>query len=132
MSYLLDTNACIAAINDQNSAVAQKLITVPLSDIFLCHIVKAELYYGAYKSQRQVYNLATIERFCAPFQLLVFDSEAADVYGQLRADLERKGSPIGPNDLIIAATAVRYNMILVTNNAREFGRVSRLQMEDWL
>jgi len=131
MIYLLDTNACIAYLNDRNSTVARRLATVQPRDVFVCQIVKAELYYGAHKSSRREQNLALLKRFFGQFASLSFNDQATESYGRIRTALAVRGTPIGPNDLIIAAIAVAHNATLVTHNAREFSRVPGLQVEDW-
>lgn len=132
MSYLLDTNACISYLNYRNSPIAHQLATKKPQEIFLCQIVKAELYYGAYKSTRCKENLALLTRFFSQFASLPFNDQAAEIYGRIRAKLATQGNPIGPNDLIIAATAIAHRVTLVTHNIREFSRVDDLQFEDWL
>jgi tRNA(fMet)-specific endonuclease VapC len=97
----------------------------------LCSVVKAELFYGARKSQRPQRSLEKQQQFVNYFVSLPFDDEAAEVYGQIRAELERAGTPIGPNDLMIAAIAIANDVMLVTHNAREFRRVKGLRLEDW-
>jgi tRNA(fMet)-specific endonuclease VapC len=101
------------------------------ADVLLCSVVKAELYFGAYKSTRPHANLALIEQLARDFSSLSFDDLDAEVYGQIRADLASRGQIIGPNDLLIAAIALRRQMTLVTNNTKEFKRVSGLVLEDW-
>jgi len=122
--YLLDTNACIAYINDRDSIVARRLMQLKPSDVFICQIVKAELLYGAYKSSRREQNFALLHRFFDQFASLSFDDRAAEVYGYIRNELAKRGTPIGPNDLIIAAVALAHKAILVTHNTREFDRVN--------
>ncbi len=131
MTYLLDTNACIAVLNDGNSGVARKLATIPRQEVTLCQIVKAELLYGTYRSSNVESNLALLASFFEQFSVLPFDDEATDTYGRIRAELAAIGKPIGPNDLIIAAITVRHEVTLVTHNTREFSRVSGLRLEDW-
>lgn len=131
MIYLLDTNACVAYLNDRNSTVARRLATVQPRDVFVCQIVKAELYYGACKSFQREQNLALLNRFLSQFDSLPFNDQATEAYGRIRAALAACGTPIGPNDLIIAAVAITHNATLVTHNTREFGRVPSLQVEDW-
>jgi tRNA(fMet)-specific endonuclease VapC len=94
-------------------------------------VVKAELFYGALKSNNPHRNLEKQRQFVDRFASLPFDDEAAEAYSQIRARLEELGTPIGPNDLMIAAIAVTNNAVLVTHNTREFGRVEGLQYEDW-
>ena len=131
MTYLLDANACIAILNDRASVVARNAAKVARHEISLSHIVKAELYYGAFKSSRRGSNLKLLRKFFQQFSTLSFDNRAAETYGRIRADLAPAGTPIGPNDLIIAATAVRHSATLVTHNTDEFGRVEGLQLVDW-
>jgi tRNA(fMet)-specific endonuclease VapC len=94
-------------------------------------IVKAELYYGAYKSSRREENLALLRYFFGQFASLPFNDQASEIYGRIRAELTARGAPIGPNGLIVAAVAVAHDATLVTHNAREFSRVDGLRFEDW-
>ncbi len=100
-------------------------------DITLCSVVKAELLYGAAKSRVSEHTLARLNRFFSVFNSLSFDDRSAVAYGTIRADLEKRGAPIGPNDLMIAAIALATDSILVTHNNREFGRIGNLKHEDW-
>ena len=94
-------------------------------------VSKAELYYGARKSGRVEHNLDVLRRFFEPFGSVVFDDRAAEEYGIIRADLERAGTPIGPNDLLIAAQARSRDLTLVSFDRREFGRVGGLRLADF-
>ena len=129
--YLLDTNACIRILNDSSPPLVQQLARHAPSEIRLCSIVKAELLYGARHSQRVAENLQLLARFFAPFVSVAFDDRSAEQYGQVRAELAQTGTPIGPNDLLIAAIARAYDLTLITHDAVEFGRVSGLRLEDW-
>jgi len=129
--YLLDTNACIRIITGRSPAVVERLSRHNPSDIRLCSIVTAELIYGAYRSARPAENLRVIERFGAPFESLPFDERCSEIYGRIRSDLAAMGRPIGSNDLLIAAIAIRNDLTLVTANTGEFGRVVGLSIEDW-
>jgi tRNA(fMet)-specific endonuclease VapC len=131
MIYLLDTNACIQFLNSRNTAAQQHLMALGKEDVVICQIVKAELYYGAYKSSRREANLALLVKFFSQFISMPFDDAAAETYGRLRAELARRGTPIGPNDLMIAAIAVAQGLTLVTHNTSEFARVPGLVLEDW-
>jgi tRNA(fMet)-specific endonuclease VapC len=131
MIYLLDTNVCIQFLNSRNTAVQKHLMALRKEDVALCQIVKAELYYGAYKSLRREENLALLVKFFNQFVSLPFDDAAAETYGRLRAELTRRGTPIGPNDLIIAAIAITQDLTLATHNTSEFGRVPGLLLIDW-
>jgi tRNA(fMet)-specific endonuclease VapC len=131
MIYLLDTNVCIQFLNSRNTAVQKHLMALSKEDVALCQIVKAELYYGAYKSLRREANLALLVKFFSQFVSLPFDDVAAETYGRLRAELTRRGTPIGPNDLMIAAIAVTQGLTLVTHSTSEFERVPGLVLIDW-
>ena len=131
MKYLLDTNICIYFLNKRSESLVQRFYLIPPADIALCSIVRAELWYGALKSGNPGKNLALLQEFLNSFASLPFDDKAAEVYGQIRTRLEHAGTPIGPYDLCIAATAITNNLTLITHNAREFMRVDGLQWEDW-
>lgn len=131
MTFMPDTDTCIRYFTNRNAGVVQRMAATDPRDIRICDIVKAELYYGAYKSQRRDQNLALYDAFFDQFQSLHFDSAAARQYGRLRVALESVGTPIGPNDFLIAAIALSNNVILVTHNTREFSRVPGLQLDDW-
>jgi tRNA(fMet)-specific endonuclease VapC len=128
---LLDTDTCIEAIKGQHPQLTAKLASAPPSSIVISTIVRAELMTGATKSTRS----GAIHDALAFFRLytsVVFDELAADTYAIIRVALERAGMSIGPNDLLIAATALANGFTLVTHNTREFGRVAGLVLEDWL
>jgi len=129
--YLLDANICIRILNDSSAQLAMRLRRHSPEEIFLCSIVKAELVYGAYRSLRVAENLRLLARFFEPFASLPFNDNCVDHYGRIRSDLERIGTPIGPNDLTIAATALAHDLTLVTGNVREFERVVGLEIENW-
>lgn len=129
--YLLDTNVIVYYLNKKSPAIINKLKTIAVRDIFVCSIVKAELYYGANKSNNPEKILNKQKIFLDKFISLDFDDESANLYGIIRANLEKKGTPIGANDLLIASIAMRHNLILVTHNTREFKRIDGLLFEDW-
>ena len=131
MRYLLDTNSCVAFLRDRNSTVGRRLTSVRYSDVVLCAVVKAELYYGARRSSQLSSNLAQLQEFFAHFASLPFDDRAAEEYGHIRAELAQRGLPIGPNDLMISAIALASDATLVTHNTSEFSRVQDLRLEDW-
>jgi tRNA(fMet)-specific endonuclease VapC len=128
--FLLDTNTCIALLK-RNPIVMGHLVQHQPSDIAMCSVVKAELYFGARKSQSVASNLARLEKFFRPYKSHPFDDPASETYGMIRADLERSGTPIGANDLLIASIAKTQDLILVTHNTGEFSRVVGLKLEDW-
>ncbi len=129
--YLLDTNACIRILNGSSPSLAERLRFIPRSQLRLSSVVKAELLYGARKSSRVAENLRLLERFFDTIASLPFDDGCAEEYGLLREELDRAGTPIGANDVLIAATARAHHAVLVTHNVREFSRVADLRLEDW-
>ncbi|MFI5309033.1 MAG: type II toxin-antitoxin system VapC family toxin [Polyangiales bacterium] len=131
MSRLLDTNVCVAFMNGTDPAVRDKLLSLSPGEVRLCSVVKAELLYGARKSKRVTDNLMRLTQFFATFDSLPFDDLAAEHYGTLRAQLEAAGTPIGANDMMIAATALASDSTLVTRNQSEFLRVTGLSVETW-
>lgn len=131
MRYLLDTNTCIRYINGRAPNIRRKLSTVALADVAVSSITKAEMFYGSAKSQTPEQSRQKQQEFLTTIQSIVFGDEAALEYGRIRADLEKQGLPISGNDLLIAATALAHNLILVTHNQAEFRRVANLQIEDW-
>jgi len=131
MNWLLDTNVCIRYLNGRVPKLRQRVNAAQHSDLLVCSVVKAELYYGAAKSSDPARTLAKQRSFVSLFKSLVFDDAAAEAYGQMRADLAAEGQPIGPNDLLIAAIAMANGVTLVTHNTDEFSRVTGLRIEDW-
>jgi tRNA(fMet)-specific endonuclease VapC len=131
MKYLLDTNACIGYLNGRAVGVRQRLESMPPSEVFVCSVVKAGLFYGAMKSPDPARTLARQTVFLEQFDSLPFDDLAAEEYGRVRAYLEKRGEIIGPNDLLIASIALVNNATLVTHNTDEFKRVLDLNLEDW-
>jgi tRNA(fMet)-specific endonuclease VapC len=129
--YLLDTNACIQLLNRGSSAVVSRLQAEDPSEIHLSTVTRAELLYGARHSTKVAANLLLLEKFFRPFLSLPFDDRCAEHYASIRAELAAQGTPIGPHDLMIAATARAYDLTLVTHNTREFSRVVGLRVEDW-
>ncbi len=129
--FLLDTNVCIRILNGSSPPVAARLQATNPAEVRLSAVVKAELLYGARKSTRIDDNLRLLRRFFTPFVSLPFDDRCAEEAGLIRLDLERSGRPIGPNDLLIAASARAHDLVLVTHNRREFGRIPGLRVDDW-
>lgn len=129
--FLLDSNACIQLLKNRSTKLLQEFERHQPADIVVCSIVKSELYYGARHSSQVEANLQLLERFFQPLKSLPFDDNCAQQAGLIRADLAVQGKPIGPNDLLIAATARAYDVVLVTHNVREFARVTGLRWVDW-
>lgn len=132
MRYLLDTNICIYIANQKPRGVLAHLKQLMPGDVGMSIITYLELVYGACKSQRRQENLGHIRELERLIPVLSLDARASRHYGEVRADLERKGTPIGAYDLLIAAHALSLGLILVTNNAREFRRVPQLIVENWV
>jgi len=130
IEFLLDTNIVISLVNDSASPLGERIRSHPPATIGLSAIVAHELYYGAFISSRQPANITEIESL--RFQILPFDAQDARRSGEIRAALRAAGTPVGPYDLLIAGQALARNLILVTNNVREFRRVPGLKVEDWL
>lgn len=131
MTYLLDSNACIQLLNGRHHSLINRFHQHDPQETVLCSMVKAELLRGALRSKRIELNLQRLETFFAPLKSLPFDDAAAAHYARIGADLYGRGTPIGPNDLIIAATALAHNATLITRNTGEFSRVAGLLIEDW-
>ena len=131
MIYLLDTNICIYIINKKPPAVVKRIQTKLPEQIAISSITLAELEYGIVRSRYPDRNRIALLEFLIPFMILDFDQMASVVYGWIRSFLESKGKPIGPMDLLLAAQAKSRNMILVTNNEKEFNRIDGLQTENW-
>jgi len=134
LTYLLDSNACIALINGKPSAVRGKFQKAIESgaEVNVSTVVAFELWYGVAKSQHQEVNAERLDTFLAgPIRLMAFEEEDARTAGTIRAELEAAGRPIGAYDLLIAGQAVRHKVTLVTANEKEFARVQGLIWEDW-
>ncbi len=129
--YLLDTNACIGFLTGRAPGVLKRVKSLPPTEIAVCSVVKAELFYGAARSAAPERTLATQREFLERFASLDFDDRAAEVAGRIRGELAARGEIIGPYDLQIAAIAVANGLTLVTRNVREFGRVDGLTLENW-
>lgn len=131
MAYLLDTNICIAFLNEADDALRRRLEETTPEDVKLCSVVKAELLYGARAGTPVDANLAKLARFFGVFESLPFDDDAAGQYGLVRAQLRRVGMPIGANDMMIAAIALSRDITIVTRDQDDFQRVAGLRAEAW-
>ncbi|REA62401.1 VapC toxin family PIN domain ribonuclease [Dyadobacter luteus] len=132
MKYLLDTNIIAYIINNRPPEVFSKFQSLSRGDLLVSSIVVAELWFGVAKSQKKEQNKVALEIFLEPLTIVDFDLTAAKFYAIIRADLQSSGSVIGSNDLLIAAHALSLGLTLVTNNTKEFGRVSGLTLENWV
>jgi tRNA(fMet)-specific endonuclease VapC len=131
LTYMLDTNICIYVMKNYPLDLREKFNALA-EQLCISSITLGELHYGAEKSARRVDNLTTIEHFVARLEVLAFEAKAAAHYGQVRAELERAGMPCGPHDMQIGGHARSEGLIVVTNNAREFGRMPGVRTENWV
>jgi tRNA(fMet)-specific endonuclease VapC len=131
MKYLLDTNTIIRYLNGRAPNVRVHIAATPVSALAVSTIVIAELRYGAAKSVNPAKAIAVQEQVISLISSIAFDEPAAQAYGAIRATLEKLGTPIGANDLLIGATALAHSLTLMTHNTSEFGRISGLSIEDW-
>lgn len=131
MKYMLDTNICIYVIKHKPPEAIKNFLKHDPDDMCISSITYCELMHGVEKSQAKERNRLAVTLFLSAISILSFDSHAAEEYGKIRADLERKGTPIGPMDMLIAGHARSEGLILVTNNTREFFRVEDIEIEDW-
>ena len=132
MKVMLDTNTCIAIIKRKPPQVLRRFTAYKVGDIGISWVTLAELEFGVAKSRHLEENRAALDEFVLPLEIANFDREAARVYGQLRATLEKKGTPIGSLDMMIGAHALVLGATLATNNIREFSRIKGLSVVDWL
>lgn len=131
MNYLLDTNTCIYWLKG-NEDIEEKAWKVGLSKISISFVTLSELYYGAYKSRRVEQNLANIGILKSKLSLMDSNASICDVFGKLKAMLEKDGEIIDDADLFIAACAVDINATLVTNNEKHFKRIKELKVQNWI
>jgi len=130
--YMLDTNACIALIKDRPILMRSRLSQLTPEEVGISSIVAAELWFGVANSQKKKKNESALRDFLEFVTLLDWPCEASPLYGQTRAQLQKKGTPIGAMDLLIASHALFLDSVLVTNNTSEFERVPDLKIENWL
>lgn len=132
MKVMLDTNVCIAIIKRKPPQALKRFAAYRVGEIGISWVTLAELEFGVAKSQHPEKNRAALDEFVLPLEIANFDREAARVYGQVRAMLEKKGTPIGALDTMIGAHALALGAALATNNTREFSRIRGLTVVDWL
>jgi tRNA(fMet)-specific endonuclease VapC len=131
LTYMLDTNICIYVIKRYPQELRDKFNALA-EQLCVSSVTLGELHYGAEKSVRRVENLTAIEHFVARLDVLPFAEKAAAHYGQVRAELERAGTPCGPHDMQIGGHARSEGLIVVTNNMREFTRMPGVRAENWI
>ena len=132
MRYMLDTNICRYVIKHKPESVLRKLKKIKPEDVCISSITYAELAYGVEKSAQPERNRLALSMMLSSIEIVAFDDSAADEYGEIRAGLERKGTPIGSLDMLIAAHARSLGCTLVTNNTKEFCRVEGLELANWV
>jgi tRNA(fMet)-specific endonuclease VapC len=130
--YMLDTDTCSYIMKRSHPGVLKRLGTLPVSDVCISVITKSELLFGVQVSPRRRQDQSALDAFLHYIEVLDFPDQASLHYASIRADLRRLGTMIGANDLFIAAHARSLGLTLVTNNTREFGRVSKLVIENWM
>jgi tRNA(fMet)-specific endonuclease VapC len=131
MRYMLDTNICIYTIKHKPEKVFQRLQEIDPEDICVSSVTYAELVHGVEKSAAVEKNRLALLMLLANIEILNFDVDAADCYGKIKADLDKKGTPIDPLDMMIAGHAMSMGYAVVTNNVKEFSRVQGLILENW-
>ena len=132
MIYIVDSNTCIYFMNGKYPSVKEKFLSISPKNIKISAIVKGELLLGAFKSQTRKQTTTKVEKFLKPFDVIDFTDKMSYNYAEIRCELEKSGKSIGANDLLIAATVLSVNAILVTHNTNEFSRVKGLKLEDWV
>ncbi|UKO99898.1 type II toxin-antitoxin system VapC family toxin [Nostoc sp. UHCC 0870] len=130
MTYLLDTDTCIYWIKNIES-VRKKVKEIGWDQICICSVTIAELYFGAYNSQRVSENLNRAEHFIQNITVISLDNNTLKTFGKLKAELRKTGQPVAEFDLLIASVALTRNYILVTNNTRHYSRITGLNLENW-
>ncbi|MFH0753878.1 MAG: type II toxin-antitoxin system VapC family toxin [Candidatus Omnitrophota bacterium] len=128
--FFLDTDTCVFILRGTSLKALSHLKDIPHGMVKLPAVVYAELSFGALKADTPSAQKA-VEFFVSPFEIVPFDHNAAEIYGELRMGLEKKGKLIGSNDLMIAATAISRRAILITHNTKEFSRIQGLKLQDW-
>ena len=129
---MLDTNICIYIIKNKPKNVKERFREFEIGELCISTITVSELMYGAFKSEHKEKNLKAIESFLMPFEIVDYDFMASIEYGKIRAYLEKKGQVIGNMDMQIAGHALALDLVLVTNNTKEFNRVKGLELDNWV
>jgi tRNA(fMet)-specific endonuclease VapC len=132
MNFMLDTNICIYIIKRKPLNVLERFKQTEISQIGISAITLSELSYGVSKSSKPAQNQMALAQFIAPIEILPYDDNAAQYYGNLRTLLEKQGTTIGSLDMLIAAHALSVACTLVTNNTKEFSRIPNLKIENWV
>jgi len=131
IKYLIDTNICIYIMNKRPIGIIHKFKQFEVGEIGVSTITVSELQYGVVKSKNRKLNKQRVEDFLSPLEIIPYDEIAANTYGDIRNKLEKRGESIGPLDMLIAAHALSRNLVLITNNEKEFKRVKNLKVKNW-
>jgi tRNA(fMet)-specific endonuclease VapC len=132
VNLFLDSNICIYYLTGKYTVITENIKNTDPIHIKIPSMVKAELIVGALKSNKRAENLRFINTFLSYFEIVPFGDDESDIYAEIRANLEKEGKIIGPNDLIIASTVMANNGTLITNNEKEFKRIKNLRVENWI
>lgn len=127
----LDTNICIHFLKGEHPTIRENLLATPPGEIKIPVIVHSELLYGVQKSSRKKENFRKVREFLMPFEIVSYTKEMSGIYADIRVECEKKGKPIGPNDLLIAAIVLANNGTLATRNTKEFSRIPGLKLTEW-
>jgi tRNA(fMet)-specific endonuclease VapC len=130
--FLLDTNIIIYILKNRFQGLRKKIESVGIENMCVSSLTVAEMEYGAAKSQNPDAARSRLYEFLTPFEIRDFDTKAAEHYGRIRAQLEKAGNIIGPIDMLIASVALANNCTVITNNTREFIRIEKLRVENWI
>jgi tRNA(fMet)-specific endonuclease VapC len=132
LMYLLDTNTCIYAIKNKPILVLEQIKEKSKLGIYISALTVAELEYGIENSTKIEENRVSLLKYLSLFNILPFDDRDAIPYGKLKAKLRKEGNIIGPIDMLLAAQALSKDLIVVTNNSKEFRRIENLKLENWV
>jgi tRNA(fMet)-specific endonuclease VapC len=132
LRYMLDTDICSYIMKRSSPVLLRRLQSVAIGDVCISVISKAELLYGVEVSPKRKQDDAAVEAFLRVLEVVDFPDAGAEHYAKIRAELKKRGTMIGANDLLLAAHARSLGLTLVTNNTREFGRVRGLSVENWM
>lgn len=130
MKYILDTDICIYWLKGRQS-VKEKMLTIDASEIVISVITVAELYFGAYNSSKINQNIAIAEKFIQSLSIIGLSNDSLRKFGEIKADLRQRGTPVADFDLLIASIALTEDLILVSNNTRHYSRINNLKLENW-
>jgi tRNA(fMet)-specific endonuclease VapC len=132
MMYFLDTNICIYLLKGTFPSMRKKMLATKPDDIKIASIVYGELLAGAKASGEPEKSLEAVMAFVSQFEIIPLDISGAEAYGRIRSELLATGLKCGANDMVIAATALSRNGVIITNNEKDFSRFTGIQTENWV